>query len=148
MAYEFKVTRRVEFSDTDMAGLMHFSNFFRFMETAEHGFYRSLGFSVADAATHPRVGWPRVHAECDYKKPLRFDDVAEIQLLVAEKRTRSLRFVFRFRKANVDPPMEVARGGVVIVCVRHFPDGHMEPSPIPPEIAAKIQVAPSELLGP
>ena len=46
MAYEFKATRRVEFSDTDMAGIVHYANFFRFMETAEHGFYRSLGFSV------------------------------------------------------------------------------------------------------
>jgi acyl-CoA thioester hydrolase len=47
------------------------------METAEHGFYRSLGFSVA-METHPRLGWPRVHAECDYKKPLQFDDLVEI----------------------------------------------------------------------
>jgi len=147
MAYEFKAQRRVEFSDTDMAGLMHFSNFFRFMETAEHGFYRSLGFSVANEATHPRVGWPRVHAECDYKKPLRFDDLVEIHLLVAEKRTRSLRYVFRFRKINAEPVIEAARGGVIIVCVRHFPDGHMESAPIPPEIAEKIQVAPAELLA-
>jgi len=44
MAYEFKVVRRVEFSDTDMAGIVHYSNFFRYMETAEHAFFRSLGF--------------------------------------------------------------------------------------------------------
>ena len=77
MAYEFKATRQVQFSETDMAGLMHFSNFFRFMETAEHGFYRSLGFSVVDLSRHPRLGWPRVHAACDYKKPLRFEDMVE-----------------------------------------------------------------------
>ena len=59
MAYEFKATRRVEFSDTDMAGIMHYSNFFRFMETAEHGFYRSLGFSVVMQEIDPRLGWPR-----------------------------------------------------------------------------------------
>ena len=35
MAYEFKVTRRVEFSETDMVGIVHYSNFFRYMETAE-----------------------------------------------------------------------------------------------------------------
>src|SRR5204862_5530715 len=87
MAYEFKATRQVQFSETDMAGLMHFSNFFRFMETAEHGFYRSLGFSVVDLSRHPRFGWPRVHAECDYKKPLRFEDMVEVQVLVAEQRT-------------------------------------------------------------
>lgn len=147
MAYEFKATRRVEFSDTDMAGLMHFSNFFRFMETAEHGFYRSLGFSVVQAATHPRLGWPRVRAECDYRKPLRFDDLVEVHLLVAEKRTKSLRYIFRFRKLNEEPVIEVARGGVVIVCVEHFPDGRMASAPIPPEFGDRIEVAPAELLA-
>ena len=76
----------MEFSDTDMAGIMHFSNFFRFMETAEHGFYRSLGFSVIMPETDPRLGWPRVHAGCDYRKPLRFEDLVEIHLLVSEKK--------------------------------------------------------------
>src|SRR4029077_11499899 len=100
MTDEFRTTRMVEFSETDMAGIMHFSNFFRFMETAEHGFYRALGFSVLMSETDPRLGWPRVHAECDYKKPLRFEDEVEIHLLVSEKRSKSISFVFLFRKLN------------------------------------------------
>jgi acyl-CoA thioester hydrolase len=43
MAFEYKVRRRVEFSETDMAGIVHYSNFFRYMEAAEHEFFRSLG---------------------------------------------------------------------------------------------------------
>jgi hypothetical protein len=61
MPYEFKVQRRVEFSETDMAGIMHYSNFFRFMETAEHAFYRSLGHSVVMKEVDPPLGWPRGH---------------------------------------------------------------------------------------
>ena len=147
MAYEFKATRQVQFSETDMAGLMHFSNFFRFMETAEHGFYRSLGFSVANHSKHPRLGWPRVHAACDYKKPLHFEDMVEIHLLVVEKRTKAVRYQFRFRKLNEEPVVEVARGEMIIVCVQHFPDGTMASAAIPPEIAEKIQIAPPELLN-
>jgi len=147
MAYEFIATRRVEFGDTDMAGIMHYANFFRFMETAEHGFYRSLGFSVAMHETDPRLGWPRVHAECDYRKPLRFEDLVEIHLLVSEKKSKALSYVFRFRKLNDDPPSEVARGALTIVCVAHQPDGKMAAVPIPPEIAEKIEVAPRELLS-
>src|SRR5947199_4360758 len=123
MPYEFKATRRVEFSETDMAGIMHFANFFRFMETAEHGFYRSLGFSVVMPQTDPRLGWPRVHAECDYKKPLRLEDLVEVHLLVSEKRSKAISFAFRFRNLNVSPALEVARGGLTIVCVAHRPDG-------------------------
>ncbi|MEL7264077.1 MAG: hypothetical protein AAFP69_04590, partial [Planctomycetota bacterium] len=42
----FSIQRRVEFRDTDAAGIVHFSAFFPFMETAEHAFLRSLGLSV------------------------------------------------------------------------------------------------------
>ena len=147
MAYEFKAQRRVEFSDTDMAGIMHYSNFFRFMETAEHGFYRSLGFSVVDDKIHPRVGWPRVHASCDYRRPLRFEDLVEIHLLVTEKKSKALSFQFRFNKLAEGQAEEVARGALTIVCVSHAPDGAMKSAPIPPEIADKIEVAPAGLLA-
>jgi YbgC/YbaW family acyl-CoA thioester hydrolase len=147
MAYEFKAQRRVEFSDTDMAGIMHYANFFRFMETAEHAFYRSLGFSVVAKDTDPRLGWPRVHASCDYRKPLRFEDLVEIHLLVTEKKTKALGFQFRFRKLAPGGAEEVARGQLVIVCVAHLPDGTFKSVPIPPEIASRIEVAPPEALA-
>ena len=145
MAYEFKATRRVEFSDTDMAGIVHYANFFRFMETAEHGFYRSLGFSVVMLENEPRLGWPRVHAECDYRKPLRFDDLVEIHLLVSAKKSKSLSYLFRFSKLG-EKPEPVAVGALTIVCVVHGSDGTMSATPIPAAIADKIQVAPAKLL--
>jgi YbgC/YbaW family acyl-CoA thioester hydrolase len=146
MAYEFRVKRRVEFSETDMAGIMHYSNFFRFMETAEHAFYRSLGFSVRMPETDPRLGWPRVHAECDFRKPLRFEDEVEIHLLVARKGTKSISYQFRFSRLNGERE-EVARGLVTIVCVAHHKDGSMSSVPIPTEIAGRIEPAPEGLMS-
>ncbi|MEW6303974.1 MAG: thioesterase family protein [Verrucomicrobiota bacterium] len=145
MPYEYKAVRRVEFSETDMAGIVHYSNFFRYMETAEHAFYRSLGFSVVTKGFESPLGWPRVHAECDYKKPLRFEDEVEIQLLVEEKKSRSIKFCFRFWKLNGGRE-EVARGNLVVVCVTHNTDGTMAAIPIPKEIADRIEVAPAESL--
>jgi len=43
MPASFRTTRRVEFGDTDMAGIVHFARFFCFMESAEHEMLRSLG---------------------------------------------------------------------------------------------------------
>src|SRR5712671_606383 len=103
MVYEFKVIRRVEFSDTDMAGIVHYSNFFRYMEVAEHEFFRSLGFSVVTRQVDPPVGWPRVHAQCDYFQPLRFEDEIEIHMFVTEKKSKALSYLFKFRKLNADP---------------------------------------------
>ena len=145
MAYEFKAIRRVEFADTDMAGIMHFSNFFRFMETAEHGFFRSLGLSIFMDKAHPEVGWPRVHAECNFHAPLSFDDQVEVHLLVSAKKSKALSYIFHFRKLNADPPLQVARGSITVVCVTQQ-GGTMSACSIPPAIADKIQVAPEDLL--
>jgi acyl-CoA thioester hydrolase len=147
MACQFTAVRRVEFSDTDMAGIVHFSNFFRYMETAEHAFFRSLGRSVVMPEFDPPLGLPRVHAECDYLHPLRFEDEVEIRMLVADKTARSLTYVFRFRKLNHHPPIEVARGRLKVVCVAHGPDGKLKSVPLPAGVAHQIEVAPAELLA-
>jgi acyl-CoA thioester hydrolase len=145
MPYEHKIERRVEFSETDMAGIVHYSNFFKYMETAEHAFYRALGHSVVMRHVDPPMGWPRVHAECDYMKPLRFEDVVEVHLLVKEKKNRSLTYVFRFYRTNGERE-EVARGSLTVVCVAHE-SGTMRAVKIPAELSDQIEVAPSELLS-
>ena len=146
MACEFKIVRRVEFSETDMAGIVHYSNFFKYMETAEHAFFRSLGFSIVTRNIETPVGWPRVHAECDYKQPLHFEDEVEVHLLVAEKRSKALSYLFRFTKLNATPPIEVARGKLTVVCVTHHAGAKMTACSIPKEIADKIDVAPATAL--
>jgi YbgC/YbaW family acyl-CoA thioester hydrolase len=147
MAYEFKAVRRVEFSETDMAGIVHFANFFRFMETAEHGFFRSIGHSIVMNDFDPPLGWPRVKAECEYRSPLRFEDEVEIHLLVSRKKTKSLTFLLKFNKLNANPPVEVARGSLTVVCVTKDANGEMAATHIPKAFADKIEVAPEELLA-
>ncbi len=144
MPSEFIVRRRVEFSETDMAGIVHFSNFFKYMETVEHAFYRSLGFSVVMASHDPPVGFPRVHASCDYSRPIRFEDEMEIHLRVIEKKAKTLSYQIIFRKIAGDQKQEIARGKLIVVCVAHQRDGSMGAVPIPPEFADDISVTEPE----
>jgi len=89
-----------------------------------------------------------VHADCDFKYPLRFEDSVEVRLLVREKRERSLAYSFIFRKLNENPPRVVAQGTLVVACVRYDAStGGMTAVKIPDTICGKIEVAPSELLG-
>lgn len=116
---QFTYTRRVQFSETDLAGIVHFSNFFRYMEEAEHAFYRSLGYSVhampgEDEGT--TVGWPRVHAEADYRRPLRFEDEFEVELKIEEIRSKTITYKLNFWKLCAEREL-VAHGKVVVVCV-------------------------------
>src|SRR5262249_38318741 len=68
----FRTTRRIEFADTDMAGIVHFANFFRFMEVAEVEFLRSRGLSVMATIEDRTISFPRVAASCDFLRPVRF----------------------------------------------------------------------------
>ena len=146
MPCEFQLTRRVEFSETDLAGIMHFSNFFKFMESAEHAFFRSLGFSVAHARGGLEVCLPRVHAECDYAAPLRFEDEVEVRLLVERKGRRSLTYQFRFCRLGGLHPEEVARGRLTVASVERQANGSMKAVPLPKAVADKIQQAPAQML--
>ena len=146
MAYEFKFVRTVEFSETDMAGIVHFSNYCKYMEAAEHRFVRSIGYSIVADQTDPRIGWPRVHVEFDYKKPLRFEDEIEIHLLVARLRSKSITYKFRIHKLNGGQPELAATGEMTVVCISLAERGAMKACNIPEEVASKIEVAPAELL--
>ncbi len=139
--HEYIIKRRVEFNETDMAGIVHYSKFFCYMEYAEHAFFRSLGHSIVNPALG--VGWPRVHCNCDYKKPLKFEDEVEIHLLVSAKTSKSITYQFRFSTGGT----EVARGGFTIVCVRKTEAGGMKAASIPPEIANLIEAAPADKLA-
>jgi len=139
--HEFIITRRVEFSETDAAGIVHFANFYRYMEYAEHAFFRSLGRSIIEHDLD--VGWPRVHSHCDFKKPLKFEDEVDIHLLVRAKTNKSITYQFHFRVDGT----EVAHGGFTVVCVRRIETGEMKATSIPPEIADLIEAAPAEKLA-
>ncbi len=148
MAHRFVYHDQVHFHETDMAGIMHFANFFRLMERAEHAFFRSLGLSVVDRPEHApkeeRVGWPRVSAACDYLAPLLFEDEVEVELLVEEVRSRSMRYLFRVRKKD---GTLAAEGRIAAVCVRKNAAGDgMVAVEIPERIRSKVEAAPAELL--
>lgn len=150
MTHRFTYRRRVEFADTDVAGIMHFSNFFRFMEVAEHAFYRSMGFSVhpfkdKNDGSDPQVGWPRVHASSDFRLPLQFEEEVEIELLVEEIRDKTVKYYFNFWK-NPDDEGErqiAATGRFTVVCVRFDAQlRRMKAVAIPDEWREKLCEAP------
>jgi YbgC/YbaW family acyl-CoA thioester hydrolase len=114
MAVVFRTTRLIEFGDTDMAGIVHFANFFRYMEAAEHAFLRSRGLSVSMEWEGQSISFPRVSASCDYLKPVRFEDIVEIAVEVAHVGRKSVRYAFEFHHGGE----VIARGQLATVCCR------------------------------
>ncbi len=138
MAYEFKMRRRVEFADTDMAGITHFSSFFRYMEEAEHAFFRSLGLSIVFEEKGKTISWPRVASSCEFFSPVRFEDEIDMHLWVSRKGRTSLTHITTFSKNGT----LVARGKMTAVCCTPNKNGTLRRITIPAFIGKKIEQTP------
>jgi len=138
MVYEHRYRRRVQFADTDMAGIVHFSWYFRYAEEAEHDFYISLGASVHSRKDGLAFGLPRLGARMEFLRPLACEDTVEVHLWVRRKGVRSIVYQLEILKDGE----RVAKGEMAVgSCITH-PDGRVESVPLPPELAGKIEEAP------
>jgi len=138
--FPFHYRRRVEFADTDQAGIAHFSNLLRYAESAEHAALRAIGERLGAAGSHASgLGWPRVHLEADFKSPLRFEEVADMEVVVQARSARSVTWGVTIRKVVDDAPGPlVAVFKVVSVCITEAPrsTGPLSPIAIPDALAA------------
>ena len=96
MGQVFKTQRRVEFRDTDTAGIVHFSNFFAYMEQAEHALLRSIDLGVICEIDGQTISWPRVNAQCNYRNAIKFEEIIDIHVSVTKIGTKSLTYGFKF----------------------------------------------------
>ncbi len=101
--------RRVTFSETDAAGVLHFSRLLCYVEEAEHDFLQRLKIPILE-----KGGWPRVRITCDYLAPLRFGDAVEV--LISPKKIGSSSVVWQFSITNTETSSLAAEGEMT--CVR------------------------------
>lgn len=127
----FVTRRRVEFADTDAAGICHFARFFVFLETAEHELLRAVGADAWMAREGRVLGWPRIESTCRYLSPAFFGDELEIRLEVTRLGSRSVTYEGGFHRGET----KIARGRWSVVCCWMEDPRRLEPAPIPEEIA-------------
>jgi YbgC/YbaW family acyl-CoA thioester hydrolase len=133
MPKEFSIQRRVQFAETDMAGIAHFANYFRWMEEAEHALFRSVGLSVSMHHEGSEISWPRVSVGCEFYEPVRFEDELNLRLRVVKIGEKSLSLEVDFMKGD----QQVALGKAVSVCCE-VDGGKMRSIPIPTTIRDKL----------
>ena len=134
MPIQFTTTHRVQFSETDLAGVVHFSNFFRWMEEVEHAYFRSVGSSVATLSDEAHIGWPRVSATCEFLAPVRFEDEVQLVFRIVRLGEKSLNYEVEFLSGG----QRVALGKTTSVCCQITPQG-MKSIPIPAELRQRLE---------
>ncbi|TWT96364.1 acyl-CoA thioesterase [Neorhodopirellula pilleata] len=132
----FQTQRRVEFRDTDAAGIVHFSAFFPMMESVEHEFLRSIGVAVMPSHDDDhRVTWPRISVACDFHGPARFEDVLELDLHIDRIGDSSVIYRFEIQCQT----RRIATGKIVVVCCRLAEGGRLTKTSIPDPIRSRLQ---------
>lgn len=131
----FRYRRRVQFAETDMAGLVHFSVFFRYMEEAEHALWRAAGLTIARAGEE--TGWPRVAASFDFKAPLRFEDEFEVAVHIAALTRRTIVYAFSIDRSGTP----IGSGTITTACVSNRAGEPMQALDLPDEIIDRLRAA-------
>ena len=134
MTVPFNITRRVQFAETDMAGVLHFSNYYRWMEEIEHAFWRSRGLSVL--IDGGEISWPRVKTGCEYYDPARFEDEVLLTLRVINVGDSSVAFEVEFHRDD----RRLAKGTTIAVCCA-VRGGEFSSIPIPDNVREKLLAA-------
>ena len=134
MATEYRHKRRVQFSETDAAGIVHFSCFFRYMEDAEHALWRENGLSIYQADSP--IGWPRVATAFEFHRALKFEQEFDVTIRVTEISKRTISYACEMTQDG----QRIATGSLKIACVDKQPDGSMKSTEIPPGIRSRFSV--------
>lgn len=115
----FTVTTPVRFADIDHAGIVYYPRFFHLFHLAFEELWRVRMGSQAYAALIDRdhIGFPAVRAECSFEAPLRFGDLAEIELAISRMGTKSITFVYRVHRAADGRPRTLCAQGQVVCAV-------------------------------
>ncbi len=135
MKAPYRARRRVEFHDTDAAGIMHFASFFILMEQAEHEFLRHIGLSVYVHSGDEKFSWPRVAVKCDYRAAAHFEDELDIEVSIARLGAKSVTYRFRMlRETEL-----LAEGEFTAVFCQLVPGEKPLSASIPEEIRQKLE---------
>jgi YbgC/YbaW family acyl-CoA thioester hydrolase len=135
------VTRRVEFAQTDMAGIVHFANFYRWMEEAEHEYFRAQGLNIMERQSDGTyIGWPRVNASCHFEAPAHHDDILDLHVYVERIGFKSLTFYVEFHTGG----RRIAYGRMKTACCICYPEGSLKSIEIPARYRDRIQECPPQ----
>jgi acyl-CoA thioester hydrolase len=124
---------RVIYGDTDQMGVVYHGNYLRYFEAARGWFIRARGHSYRDMEASG-YQLPVVEASVRYRRPLRYDDLFHVDVVIGERRPASVRFDYRIHLGD-----ELCADGFTLhACV----DARGKPVRWPPAMIAMLEAAP------
>lgn len=91
-ARTFETRMAVQWADIDIAGIMYFAAYWRFVEKAEIDMFAALGFPYSTVFDEYGIWMPRVRAEAEYHAPALMDDMLLLRTHIEKVGASSLRW--------------------------------------------------------
>ncbi len=130
MAY--KSTWKVSFGEVDYAGILYYPNFFDYFQRTEEAFMEHIGMPYPYLIGELKIGFPIVHVESDFKNPVRYGDVFDVNIDVTKLGNSSVTFGFRvFKGQQLCATATIAH---VTIDMKQF-----KPVAIPPQLRALFE---------
>ncbi len=92
---------RVPYADTDQMGVVYYGNYLTLFERARNELMRACGYTYKECEAE---GWmlPVVHAEVDYRRPARYDDLLEVTAYVRMQKGVRIEIACEVRRKGED----------------------------------------------
>lgn len=120
---------RVYYEDTDLAGIVYYANYLKFIERGRSEWLRALAIDQVALKDAGRVFAVR-RVEADYRRPARFDDLLCVETALSQATTARIVVDQTVRRGDV--VLFTAR--VVLACL----DAGGRPVRLPPEMVARL----------
>lgn len=129
----FKQVFRVRWVDTDVAGVMHFTNFLRYFEACEEEFYRSIFLPFNTIREKYGILLPRIEVHCQYKAACRFDDFIEVTMKVREIAEKTV--TYDFQTVRLHDQKLAAKGSIICIAV----NAEWKAVPLPADLTKSLR---------
>ena len=88
------IQEKVRFVETDMMGVVHHSNYFRWFEMGRVEYLRQAGVFLTELMADGIV-FPIIHVDCQYKASAKFDDYILIETKLEELSPVKMVFTYK-----------------------------------------------------
>ena len=101
---------RVRYAETDKMGVVYYANYFVWFEVGRTDLLRSLGWTYREME-HAGIALPVIAAQCEYRRPARYDE--EIEIRTRGRMLSPIRMEFTYEVARRGEETVVASGRTV-----------------------------------
>ena len=133
---------RVSYADTDMMGVVYYANYLTLFERARNELMRSCGYTYKELEADG-CGLPVAHAEVDYRRPAKYDDLLEITAYVHSLRGVKIEIACEVRRKGEEELLASGYTRHVFVSLANF-----RPCPPPARFLSAVQDGPASADAP